>query len=328
MPGEHVADEPVAPVTERSDEAAVGDLEDTVLPIPGTRRAILERAETCFAAENYPEARGLFETLRQETPMDREVLSRLLTIAERTGDEEGELFYLPQLGDAWCEDGDLAEALRVFARVLRLDPENGTARRRVMRLREMGVPGAESVLEESRRSIAGVLDTAGAHVVASDRPGVESDEWVDLGELLHEFQAEVKKQIDGDDYQSHYDLAVSHRSMGLHEETLEELDLVLSRPELPFELAGLARELRGTSLMEMQRYREAVHEFREALEMSPDAGQRRWTLLYHLGCALEAVGEWREAVDSFDQVLRDAPAFLDAAERRNACSAGSDRQAA
>lgn len=289
--------------------------------ISRTRRAQLEQAGSALRQGDLLLSRRLYEHLLQDNPVDREVLEGLVQVTDQAADPAGTVYYLTRLGDAWIDEEEFAEALALFLRVLHIDSENAVARRRLTRFREMGIPGSEWVPEESQSAIQGVLDSGGARVVTAGQPTVQSDEWVDLGELLEAFQTEVKKQIDGDDYQSHYDLAVSHRSMGLHEEAIAELDQVLSGTGLPETLEVQARELRGTSLMELERYREAVHEFREALERSPEAGQRRWTVLYHLGRALETVGEWREAVDSFEELVRDAPTFFDAAQRRDYCRA-------
>lgn len=312
----HLGEVSPGPGAETDGATAEADEEDEEETAP---RRLTERAEEAFARGDWAEARRRFERALHEQPLEPVILGRLVEIARHLSDAAAEVHYLTLLGDAWIETGELEEALETFLRVLNVDPENTTARRRLSRFREMGVPGAERIPEETRNSIAGVLETSGARLsVAEPKPSISSDEWVDLGALLEEFRTGVKNQIAGDDHQSHYDLAVSHRGMGLLEEAIEEADTVLAEPNLPPDLECSARELRGLCLLDLARHREAVHEFRTALERLEEAG-RRPGFHYHLAVALESVSEWQDAAESFERALSVAPAYLDAGARLAAC---------
>jgi tetratricopeptide (TPR) repeat protein len=142
---------------------------------------------------------------------------------------------------------------------------------------------------------------------------------MELGALLEAFQDGLKNQIAGDDYQSHYDLAVSHRAMGLFEEAIDEADRALGCEGIPADVECRAREQKGLCLAELERHREAVHEFRAALDHPMDDAERRRSLRYRLAVALESVGEWQEAAETFEQVLSGAPDYLDASQRRDHC---------
>lgn len=279
------------------------------------------RAEAAFRASRWDEARGLFQRLHRDHPNDRDILSRLIEISREQGDRDGEVLYLGFLGDAWIQEGDLERAHALFSDVLRLDPGNATAQRRVTRFRELGVLH-EAEPPETRPSAPtpGVLGLGESlvSVRANEQPDPERDEWLDLEGLLEEFKAGLKNHMDDSDFQGHYDLALSHHQMGLLEEALEELERVFACEALPIAVAQPARELRGLCLMGLERGREAVHEFREAVDQAPEGNARR-TSLYHLAKALESVEEWQEACERFETLLREAPGFLDAAERLERC---------
>ncbi len=280
---------------------------------------LLQAAAERFKAGDWPEARGLYERLQHARPMDRTLLDLLIQICRRCDDLPGEIRYRVLMGDAWIEEGDLDEALQAFRDLLRLDPENATARRRLSRFRDMGVAGAD-LSDEEQHPILEVLETGGATVaVAQDNPAIKDDEWVDLGALLDEFKEGIKNEIDGSDFQSHYDLAISHRAMGLLDEAVEETDLVLGQPDLPGEWEARARQLKGECLVELERHREAIHEFREAAEKCEKEGCGSSNARYHLGVALELAGEWREAGDVFEQILREFPDYLDVKARLEGC---------
>ncbi|MEZ4654708.1 MAG: tetratricopeptide repeat protein [Candidatus Eisenbacteria bacterium] len=114
-------------------------------------------------------------------------------------------------------------------------------------------------------------------------------------------------------------MAVSHHSMGLVDEALEEVDVALACDQLPAEVERRARELRGSCLMELQRFREAVHEYREAAERAGDDKPARRAALYNLGRALEAVEEWQEASETYTRLKVEAPGLLDVEKRLRHC---------
>jgi tetratricopeptide (TPR) repeat protein len=306
---------------DETEGSAGPDQDEISWPSGVTVRSLIDHAETAYGSGRWAEARELYDRAAHETSLEPMVLRRLAEIARKLNDSSAEVHYLEQLGDAWIEAGVMEEALEVFLEVLRIDPDSCTARRRLSRFQEMGVPGAERVPEATRESVQGVLEGAGARTCVRDDPAstIQSDEWIDLGALIEEFRDGIKNQIAGDDPAGHYDLAVSHHGMELFEEAVEELDLVLACPGLSVEMELHARELRGVCLLALRRDREAVHEFRIALERPVPDTESRCSVLYHLGLALEAAEEWREAADIFDRVHGELPGFLDAEARHRAC---------
>jgi len=286
--------------------------------------SLREEADQSFDSGHFDEARRLYQKLHREHPNEVFVLERLVEVSRRQSDRDGEVLYLGFLGDAWIQEEEMERALIAFEAVLKLDPENATAKRRVARFRELGVLREQeppATIETPAGATGGMLGLNEAQVsVRADQGDVEKDEWLDLEGLLEEFKAGLKNHMDASDFQGHYDLALSHHQMGLLEEALEELDRVFACPDLPGAVAQPARELRGLCLTGLERGREAVHEFREAFDQAPEGNARR-TSLYHLAKALEAVEEWQEASEKFELLLSEAPGFLDAAERLKHCQA-------
>ena len=280
----------------------------------------IESANDAFLAGRWSEARRLYEHILEETPNNRRVLARLVETVRYLQDHHGEVHYLVLLGEVWIEEDELEEALECFLKVVRLDPENATAKRRLSRFREMGVRGAEVIEESDSNSVHGVLETGRTEVaIRANEESFRSEDWVELEGLLEEFKDGLKSQMDDGDYQGHYDLAVSYHGMGLLEEALEAADLALACEKIPIATERQARELKGSCLTELHRYREAVHEYREAVEKAGSDRQARRTALYHLGRSLEALEEWQEAVDTYVQLKLAAPGFLDVEERIRNC---------
>ena len=287
---------------------------------PGYVPVTIEEANDAFLEGRWSEARRLYERILEDEPDNRRILARLVETVRYLQDHHGEVHYLVQLGEVWIAEEELEEALECFLKVVRLDPENSTAKRRLSRFREMGIRGAEAIEESDSNSVHGVLETGRTEVTVRDsEENFRSEDWVELEGLLEEFKDGLKSQMDEEDYQGHYDLAVSYHGMGLLEEALEAADRALLCEKIPLGTERLARELKGSCLNELHRYREAVHEYREAVEKAGSDRQARRTALYHLARSLEALEEWQEAVHTYVQLKLEAPGFLDVEERIRTC---------
>jgi tetratricopeptide (TPR) repeat protein len=280
----------------------------------------IEEANDAFLAGRWSEARRLYEHLLEDQPENRRILARLVETVRYLQDPQGEVHYLVLLGEVWIAEDELEEALECFLKVVRLDPENSTAKRRLSRFREMHVRGAEVIEEADSNSVHGVLETGRTEIQVRDgEESFRSEDWVELEGLLEEFKEGLKTQMDDADYQGHYDLAVAYHGMGLLEEALDAADRVLACQGVPEAITRQAIELKGSCLTELHRYREAVHEYREAVEKAGTDRQARRTALYHLARSLEALEEWQEAVDTYVQLRLVAPGFLDVEDRMRSC---------
>jgi tetratricopeptide (TPR) repeat protein len=141
---------------------------------------------------------------------------------------------------------------------------------------------------------------------------VESEEWIDLSALLQEFREGTASQIPPEDAEGHYDLGLSHHEMGLFEEAIEEFGLVIASPAVTPPLLLKAYELRGVCLQRLERHREAIHDYRAALEIEGRPEHERVPIRYRLARALTAAGETEEAREIFRELSADgSDSFLD-----------------
>ncbi|MBD3163452.1 MAG: tetratricopeptide repeat protein, partial [Candidatus Eisenbacteria bacterium] len=264
--------------------------------------------EAAWEEERWPEVRELCLEMLEQDPDRVEAAEKLVAVSRRLGDTLATVRHLSFLGDLRIAQEDLEGALACFLEVLELDPQDVTARRRLARFREMNVPGADRIPEECRSSIQGVIETNGATVAVRESGGVETEEWIDLTTLLQEFRDGVREKVAPNDYGGHYDLGLSHMEMGLFEEALEEFDAVLISPGLPAQTEMKTREMRGTCLRRLERHREAIHEYRAALDVPDRPEEERGAVRYQLACVLEAAGETEESRALFRDLGRGASA--------------------
>ena len=130
----------------------------------------------------------------------------------------------------------------------------------------------------------------------------------DLGALLAEFQRGIQAQLSGD-AQSHYDLGVTYREMGLGQQAIESFRFAATDPAF----ASRAAEMIGRSLMDDGQYAEAAGELASALENADLTGDAALNLRFQLGMAYEAAGRLEDALVEFERVFAAQPSFPEVA---------------
>ncbi len=136
-------------------------------------------------------------------------------------------------------------------------------------------------------------------------------EQVDVEEVFEKFKAGVAEQIDVNDTQSHYDLGVAYKEMGLIEDALRE-----------FEVAGrdihrvcVCQSMIGMIHLERGNINEAIDAFMRGLQSPERTKDQEAALSYEIGAAFEAKRMSKQALDYFQRVARIVPSFRDTQER-------------
>jgi tetratricopeptide (TPR) repeat protein len=140
--------------------------------------------------------------------------------------------------------------------------------------------------------------------------GAPADQ-VDVEDLFAKFKEGVAKQIDVDDAQSHYDLGMAYKEMGLVEDAIRE-----------FETAGrdsrracVCQSMIGMIQLERGRINEAIDAFMSGLQAPERTRDEEAALTYEIGAAYEAKKMVKQALDHFTRCARLIPTFRDVQER-------------
>lgn len=140
--------------------------------------------------------------------------------------------------------------------------------------------------------------------------------------LFSEFKRGVSKTLGEGDYETRYDLGIAYREMGLYEDAIGEFRIALESPGRK----GDALLMLGQCALDLDRPRDAVSHFEQALSL-PEAGNAQSVnLRFQLGCAYEALGDTARARAAYEAVLRDAPDFPEARERLAELPGGSETE--
>jgi pilus assembly protein FimV len=124
-------------------------------------------------------------------------------------------------------------------------------------------------------------------------------------------QVMLQKPIEDTDADTHYDLGLAYKEMGLHEEAIKAFEKVVQTRGREVQ----CRLMIGLCHREQGNPSEAVHQFKLGLHEGAVTDREKQSLLYEIGVTYEALGDPREALYYLEMVLKRDPTFLDARER-------------
>ena len=155
-------------------------------------------------------------------------------------------------------------------------------------------------------------------VVQEPVPEVTAEALNQLAEVFQEFRSEMGEMGDEDeDLETHYNLGIAYREMGLLDEAIGEFQKVAKAIQKgkPFPYAMNCSTLLAVSFMDKGEPKIASVWYRRALETPGLEQESVLALRYDLGLALESAGESKGALDSFQQVYAMNIDYRDVADR-------------
>jgi tetratricopeptide (TPR) repeat protein len=226
--------------------------------------------------------------------------------------------------DFFIQQGLLEEAARLIARLRESFPDHPEVMARQALLKARGweetapaVPaerGAAELFSEEEQffDLAAELEKelAEDEIVAEARGGEPSGE-VSIEELFREFQRGVAEQVSEEDFDTHYNLGLAYREMGLLDEAIGEFQLAGKFPGLFVESASMV----GSCYLDKGLPDEAAEWFSRALtspDLVPDV---ECGLRFELAGAYESAGNLAAALAQYVEVLNTNPGFRDVVEQ-------------
>jgi tetratricopeptide (TPR) repeat protein len=327
-------DELEARVADDPDDAEAHQALGEALIEAGQRDRGIEELELATAgfenAGNLPHAQGLVDEILRLDPNSVRHRQKQVEFAYKTGDKAMLIEAYLELADTLLRT-DLADKARaVYERVVEHDPKNERARAALSML----APAPEAPKKEGRvapkdakmrvrdeTSEVGDFVDLGAMILDDDAPRdtrmkVEDeeptgDEEQDFREMLTRFRQGIDENIEDTDFQSHYDLGVAFKEMGLLDEAISEFQKALRAPE------GKLRTSESLGVCFFEKGASVVAEsiLRRALELPSTGDQERLGILYWLARAIEEQGKAVEARELYGRVFAVDIRFMDVGAR-------------
>jgi len=183
---------------------------------------------------------------------------------------------------------------------------------------EMLMAGTEEPLEVAHDSIEQEINTGGTDAINIDE--IEEVPVDDLEEIDSDHHAAPKKKrqptvmlekpVAENDAETHYDLGLAYKEMGLMDEAIKAFEKAVRAPGRE---VG-CRLMIGMCHREQGNNSEAIHQFKQGLHAEPHERERQ-SLYYEIACTYELLGDAGEALYYFEMVLKRDPNFADVNSR-------------
>jgi tetratricopeptide (TPR) repeat protein len=132
-----------------------------------------------------------------------------------------------------------------------------------------------------------------------------------FSDVFSAFKKGIQEQVSEGDADTHYDLAIAYKEMGLNEDAVRELQTVLRTGSRAIE----ALSLMATCKLALGDAEAAAAHLEDALQRAGDSDESSVSLRYDLAEALLSAGREAEALEAFQKVSAADPEFRDVAER-------------
>lgn len=138
-----------------------------------------------------------------------------------------------------------------------------------------------------------------------------SEEEQSLEEIFKEFKRGVEQQLDSEDYDTHYNLGIAYKEMGLIDEAIGEFQLASKDPKRAIECCSML----GLCFLEKGMPQLAIKWYSKGLESTEITEEEQLGLLYDLGSVYLEVGDVAQAQKTFIEIYGIRNSYRDVTTR-------------
>lgn len=166
---------------------------------------------------------------------------------------------------------------------------------------------SSSAAQHLAAELASELSLEGAPTDEADAaPGA------DLDEALQDLKQGVTAHgVPVEDFETHYDLGIAYREMGLHEDAIAQFRVAMRAPAKEV----LCHLMIALCLRDGGELAEAINELKTGLYVEGISEREAVALYFELGQAYDQLEDQAEALYYYEKVLKRDPAFREASER-------------
>jgi len=214
--------------------------------------------------------------------------------------------YTEDIAEAefYARQGLKDDALRIYHKLLALFPQESTLREKISSL-EGGLP--ESSIGDRGLSAEAREETRREEIVSRETEVFEADELHDKGEpsldtnvldIFEEFKKGLEKELEEEDFETHYNLGIAYKEMGLIDDAIKEFQTSKNDPRC----SARSMTMLGICYMEKGLFPLAIEAFKGALNGLITRDESFWSAKYDLACAYEKNGSLKEAFQIFSEI--------------------------
>jgi len=141
-------------------------------------------------------------------------------------------------------------------------------------------------------------------------------------DIFEEFKKGLEKAVEPEDIETHYNLGIAYKEMGLIDDAIREFQT--SRNDPRFYVQSMT--MLGICYMEKGLYPIAIKAFKEALDNIDTRDESYWGALYDLAAAHEKNGELARAFELYTDIYGWNSKFRDVGERLSQLKASMEKE--
>lgn len=233
-------------------------------------------------------------------PDDPRLKERMTALEEKERRESLD-DYAEELAEAefYIRQGLQDDALRIYEKLIKIFPENDELLDKVAILQ-----GSPSKIEQEVEE-QNILETIDLEETVEPQLDTE------VLDIFEEFKKGIEKQVESEDIETHYNLGIAYKEMGLLDDAIREFQV--SRGDPRFYVQSMT--MLGICYMDKGLYPIAIKAFKEALENIETRDESYWGALYDLAVAYEKNGDVKKAFELFTDIYSWNSKFRDIGER-------------
>ncbi|HET9551383.1 MAG TPA: tetratricopeptide repeat protein, partial [Anaeromyxobacteraceae bacterium] len=156
---------------------------------------------------------------------------------------------------------------------------------------------------------------------AGPAPAADDEFQYSVEDVFNQFKKGVAETVNAEDSDTHYDLGIAYKEMGLLDDAVHEFETALKGTNRKKEVDALS--MIGLCRMAQGRPAEAVEALRRALRSDYVSKDSARALHFELGGAYEAMGQPQVALWFFQKVAKVDPAYRQASSKVAALGGGA-----
>ncbi|MCC7535427.1 MAG: tetratricopeptide repeat protein [Deltaproteobacteria bacterium] len=282
------------------DEFHVGPAPGPESAAPASGRPVGARASDVDLEHTATDVPGVAESLIPQPPrsMRPSLSSELRRVSVEEVLDEAEFFVSQGLAD---------EARATLQELLTIHPNHPLVMERLAELDEQSstMTGDDSFALAEK--LAEEIEPAGAVEAGFS----EGSDVLDVEQVFAKFKRGVEEQVGLEDSETHYDLGIAYKEMGLLDDAVAEFEIAMRNPQKEC----IAHTMIGLCCVDKGQFHDAISSFKKGLYADSKTDAEELGLYYELGAAYELLHDPKEALYYFQKVQKRDPRFRDTAER-------------
>jgi len=139
----------------------------------------------------------------------------------------------------------------------------------------------------------------------------EGSDVIDVESVFEQFKKGVEEQVGLEDTDTHFDLGIAYKEMGLIDDSIKEFKLAMANPQREC----LCHTMIGLCRVEQGNYSDAITQFKKGLYAEHKTDREELGLYFELGSAYEMLQDPQEALYYYQKVQKRDPGFRAVEER-------------